>query len=141
MKKEFLLSGLFILTTMLLVTMSGCTHSHISLVDQGIISVETESSENAKILWSDVYQDKEGIVVYGVIERCGHTTYPLETHLDITVLSMEGKVLQEAQTPDIYLPRRIPGKGINWKRFRVRFPEIPQASTVQLVPHSGIHET
>jgi hypothetical protein len=122
-------------------TISGCATNRIDLADKGIVSVETVPSKRVNILWTDVYQDGEDILVYGVVQRLSHTSYPIKTHVDITILSPDGMVLQEARTPDIYVPRRIPGKGISWERFQVRFPDIPpQGSRVNMVVHGGKHE-
>ena len=139
MKSKLLFTAL-VVTLSAVSVMSGCSSNRISLVDQGIVSVETKASKNVGILWTDVYQDGEDIIVYGVVRRRSHTSYPLKTHVDVTILAPDGEVLQEARTPDIYVPRRIPGKGINWKRFEVRFPDVPQNSRVQAVAHSGVHE-
>jgi hypothetical protein len=116
--------------------MSGC-NSRNSLVEQGIVSIETKPSKKVKILWMDVYKDGEDIIVYGVVRRRSHTSYPLKTHVDATILSPDGKVLQEAHTSDIYVPRFVPGKGINFKRFEIRFPDMPGNFSVQAVVHSG----
>jgi hypothetical protein len=87
-----------------------------------------------------MHQDGEDFAVYGVVQRLSHTGYPIKTHVDITILSPDGTVLQEARTLDIYVPRRIPGKGINWERFKVRLPDIPpQGSKVDMVVHSSSH--
>jgi hypothetical protein len=138
--KSKLLFTAFAVTLSAVSVMSGCSGSQISLVDQGIVSVEAKPSKNVGILWTDVYQDGEDIVVYGVVRRRSHTSYPLKTHVDVTILSPDGEVLQEVRTPDIYVARRIPGKGINWNRLEVRLPDIPHNSRVQAVAHSGSHK-
>jgi hypothetical protein len=138
--KSKLLFTAFVVTLSAVSIMSGCSGSRVSLVDQGIVSVEAKPSKNVGILWTDVYQDGEDIIVYGVVQRRSHTSYPLKTHVDVAILSPDGEVLQEARTPDVYVPRRIPGKGINWNRFEVRFPDILHNSRVQAVAHSGLHE-
>jgi hypothetical protein len=140
MKSKFLSIAFVVALSAATRIMSGCGGSRVSLVDQGIVSVETKASKNVGILWTDVYQDGEDIIVYGVVQRSSHTSYPIKTHVDVTILSPDGEVLQEVRTPDILVPRRIPGKGINWKRFEVRFPDIPHNSRVQAVAHSGLHE-
>jgi hypothetical protein len=123
------------------VVISGCATNRTDVVEKGSVSVETVSSKKVKILWTDVYQDGEDFAVYGVVQRGSHTSYPIKTHVDITILSPDGTVLQEARTPDTYVPRRIPGKGISWERFQVRFADIPpQGSRVNVVVHSGKHE-
>jgi hypothetical protein len=67
------------------VVISGCATNRIDLVEEGIVSVETVPSKKVKILWTDVYQDGEDFVVYGVVQRRSHTSYPIKTHVDISV--------------------------------------------------------
>ena len=120
----------------LAIVMSGCS-SRNSLVEQGVASVETKPSKNVKILWTDVYKDGEDIIVYGVVRRRSHTSYPLKTHVVAAILTPNGKVLKEARTPDIYVPRFLPGKGINFKRFEIYFPDVPGNFSVRAAVHSG----
>ena len=122
----------------LAIGISGC-NSRNSLVELGIVSIETKSSKNIKILWMDVYKDGEDIIVYGVVRRRSRSSYPLKTHVDATILSSDGKVLQEARTPDIYVPRFVRGKGINFKRFEVSFPNVPGNFTIRAAAHSEKH--
>ena len=48
---------------------SGCVTNRVSLVDESMVSVEKQGNETVEILWTDVYQDGEDTVVYGVIRR------------------------------------------------------------------------
>jgi len=121
--------------SILAIAFSGCS-SRNSLVEQGIASIETEPSKKVEILWMDVFRQGEEIIVYGVVRRRSHTIHPLRTHVNVAILTPDGKVLREARTPDIYVPRFTPGKGINWKRFEIRFPDIPEHFTVRAAPHS-----
>jgi hypothetical protein len=125
--------------SILAIAISGCS-SRNSLVEQGIALVETKPSKNIDILRTDVYKDGEDIIVYGVVRRRRHTSYPLKTHVDATILSPDGKVLQEARTPDIYVPRFVRGKGFNFKRFKVRFPNVSGNFSVIAVAHSEEHD-
>ncbi len=124
----------------LTIVSSGCAANRTNLVSKGIVSVETSPSKKVKILWTRVYQDGEDFVVYGVVQRRNHTSYPIRTHVDITILAGDGTVMQETRTPDIYVSRRRPGKGISWKRFRVRLPGTPpEGSRVNMVVHGALH--
>ena len=123
--------------SILAIAMSGCS-SRNSLVEQGIASIETKPSNTVEILWMDVFRDGEEIIVCGVVRRRHHTLYPLKTHVDAAILTPDGKVLREARTPDIYVPRFVPGKGINFKRFEIRFPDIPGNFSVRAVAHNEL---
>jgi hypothetical protein len=118
---------------------SGCGTNRVSLVDKNLVSVEKQGNKTVKILWTDVYNDGEDTVVYGAIQRRNHTCYPIKIHVDIAVVSPDGTILQESRTPDIYVARHTPGKGIDWTRFSVRLRCMPaQGSKVNMVVHSGI---
>ena len=140
MKKKILSLVIAMVFGILTIVISGCTANRTNLVDKGIVSVETVPSKKVRILWTRVYQDGEDFVVYGVVQRRNHTSYPIRTHVDITVLAGDGTIRQQARTQDIYVSRRRPGKGINWTRFRVRLPGQPaQGSRVNMVVHSAAH--
>ncbi len=119
---------------------SGCVTNRISLADEGLVWVETVPSKKVKILWTDVYEDGNDVVVYGVLRRIGHSSFPFNIHVDVTVFSPDGKVLYENRTQEIGVPRRVVGKGVDWKRFEVRFPEqIPEGSSIRAVCHADPH--
>ncbi|MHC4645871.1 MAG: hypothetical protein ACYTBJ_10225 [Planctomycetota bacterium] len=120
---------------------SGCATNRTDLVDEGIVSVETVPSERVKVLWTDVYQDGQDWVVYGVLHRRSQTSCPIRAHVDISILSADGTILEEARTEEIHVAGHVPGKGINWTPFQVRFPgSPPKNSNVRLVVHDGLHE-
>ena len=116
-----------VVSVLTLVVISGsCFASNRrDLVDQGVVSLERQHSKKVHIAWSNVRQDGEGIVVSGVLMRHAITSYPIWRHVEVTILAPDGTVLQEARTSDIQVPRRVPGRGFNTKRFEVRFPGIP----------------
>jgi len=124
---------------MLITSIPGCATNRVSLVDQSIVSVETVPSEKVRILLTDVYGDGENVVVYGAVQRRNYTSYPMKTHVDITVSSPDGTILHEARSLDVSVPSHRPGKTVDWKRFEVRFPDIPKGSKVRLVAHGGSH--
>ncbi len=140
MKKKVLSLVIAMVFGILTIVTSGCAANRIDLVDKGIVSVETAPSKKVKILWTRVYQDGEDFVVYGVLQRRSHTSYPIRTHVDVTILAGDGTIRHEARTPDIYVSRRRPGKGINWTRFRMRLPgTLAEGSRVNMAVHSALH--
>ena len=140
MKKKVLSLVIAMVFGIMTIAVSGCNTNRTDLVDKGIVSVETSPSKKVKILWTRVYQDGEDFVVYGVVQRRNHTSYPIRTHVDITILAGDGTIRHDTRTRDIYVSRRRPGKGINWTRFRVRLPGTPaEGSRVNMVVHSALH--
>ena len=124
----------------LTIVISGCATNRIDLVDSGVLSLEQHTMGKVYIAWSDAYEDGDGFVVTGVLKRRGTIGMPIKAHVDVTVLSPDGKVLDEARSSDVYVPRRITGRGQSLQRFRVRFPSIPaEGSKVSIVTHSGSH--
>jgi len=124
----------------LITVISGCVTNRIDLVDNGTVSVETIPSKKVNFLWIDIYQDGEDCIVYGTIQQHGYSSSPLTTHVDITTFSPEGSILQVRRTRDIHVPRRRPGKGVDWARFQERYSDIPPiGSKIQLVCHSQPH--
>lgn len=136
MSTKFLTIAVVAALSIPVIVMSGCS-SRNSLVEQGIASVETKPSKKVEILWTDVYKDGEDIIVYGAVRRRSHTRCPLVTHVVATILAPDGTVLRQSHTPDIYAPRFLPGKGVNFKRFEIRFPEVHGKFNVQAAVHSG----
>ena len=84
-----------------------------------------------KKLCSDCLQVKT--VFYGVfsgfqiliIRRRDHIGLPIKKHVDVTILSPEGIILNEARSRDYYIPRDIIGRFEELQRFTVSFPNVP----------------
>ena len=125
----------FIAVTMAL---SGCSTSRISLSDQDYVSVEEQSSEKIKILWTDVYQEEGQTWMYGVLKQPSMTGGTIKTHVDIQILASDGAVHYETTSKELYVPRNRVGKGPDWKRFRVKLvDDIPEGAKVLVKVHSG----
>ena len=124
----------------LTIIIPGCATDRVDLVDTGVLRLEQHSTGKVYIAWSNAYEDGDGFVVTGVLRRRDTIGLPIKAHVDITIQSPDGKVLNEGRSSDIYVPRRIIGRGQTLQRFRVRFPNIPTKGTkVSIVAHSGSH--
>jgi len=122
----------------LAIIISGCATDRVDLVDTGVLSLEQHTTGKVYIAWSDAYEDGDGFVVSGVVRRRDTVGLPIKVHVDVTILSPDGKVLDEGRSSDIYVPRRIVGRGQSLKRFSVRFGSIPaEGSKVSIVTRSG----
>ena len=130
-------TGLFLLVILL----AGCQSQRTNLTKQGLYSVDKTASKTVVILWADIYEQEGQVTINGVMRRRHYLSPFLKTHIDVQVLSSDGRTVYEIQTPDIYVPRRRVGKGIDFKRFSVELPQRPpQGATVRLVCHAGTHE-
>lgn len=132
------ISGL-ILVIGILIALSGCTCQQNAASDDAVTSVETVSSENVKILWADSRQAEENVVVHGTLRRRAYGSVPMKAHVDVQVLSMNGDILQEVHTPDVYVPRNRPGKGIKFERFEIELQNVSADNKIILTAHQGEH--
>ena len=120
---------------------SGCTANRVDLVDSGFLTLEKQAAGKVYVAWSDAYDRDGGFVVTGVLRRSDHVGSPIKAHVDVTVLSPDGRVVDTARSGDVYVPRRITGRGQSFKRFSVPFSsKPPRGSTVRVVSHSGLHD-
>ena len=138
MKKKLLSLVIATVFSSLAIIISGCATDRVDLVDTGVLSLEQHTTGKVYIAWSDAYEDGDGFVVSGVVRRRDTVGRPIKVHVDVTILSPDGKVLDEGRSSDIYVPRRIVGRGQSLKRFSVRFGSIPaEGSKVSIVTRSG----
>ncbi len=138
MKKKFLTTIVILGFSLLPVLISGCATDRVDLVETGVLSLEQHTTGKIYIIWGAAYEDGDGFVVTGVYRRRNTVGLPIKVHVDVTILSLGGKVLDEGRSSDIYIPRRIVCRGQSFKRFKVRFPNIPvEGSKASIVVHSG----
>ena len=120
---------------------SGCAGNRVDLVDSGFLTLEEHATGKVYIAWSDAYENEDGIVITGVLRRRDHVGSPIKAHVDVTVLSPDDRVVDTARSQDIYVSRRITGRGQSLKRFSVHLPNVPpRGSTVRMVSHTGPHD-
>lgn len=115
----------------------GCATQRVNLSENGRVVIERIPSEKVFIPWADAYQDGNDLLLTGVVERRRLSIGPLKSHIDVTIFSAEGTILQEGHTKAIYVPGRRIGKGINWERFRILFSGIPpEGAKIKMVVKS-----
>ena len=142
MEKKVLQLAAVMVLGMLAVVISGCATNRVNLVDSGVLSLEQHSTGKVYIAWSDAYEDGDGdgFVVTGVLRRRDTVGLPVKIHVDITIQSPDGTIIDESHSSDVNVPRRIIGRGQSPQRFMVRFSSIPaEGSKVSIVTHSGLH--
>ena len=140
MEKKVLKLVAVMVLGMLAVVISGCATDRVDLVDAGVLSLEQHTTGKVYIAWSDAYEDGDGFVVTGVLRRRDTVGLPIKAHVDITIQSPDGAIIDESRSSDVHVPRRIIGRRRSLQRFRVRFPGIPaEGSKVSIVTHSGSH--
>lgn len=120
---------------------SGCSSNRISLAEKNLVSVKKQDSKKIEILWADVYEKDGQTWVYGVLKQQRPSPIAIKTHVDIQVLATGESAYYETVSEDVYVPRNRAGKGIGWKKFKVRLPDtIAEGSQITMTVHSGSHE-
>jgi hypothetical protein len=130
------------LLLLVVVSLSCAAANRTDLVKCGVVTIEQKRTGKAYIAWSSAYKEKDGLVITGVLRRRDHVGRPINTHVDVTIVSPDGIVLDEARSSGICVSRRITGRGyLSFERFKIRIPSVPaQGSLVRLVSHSGKHD-
>lgn len=128
--------------SVLSVFISGCVTNRADLVESGVVRLEQCNMGKVYIAWSSAYEKDDGFVITGVLRRRDHVGIPIRTHVDVTVLTPDGTILDEARSSDVYVSRRITGRShLSFERFKVFLPDIPaKESLVRVVSHSGRHD-
>ncbi len=63
----------------------------------------------------------------------------MTAHVDVQMLSSNGELLQQVRTPEMKVPRKLPGKGISSERFEVELDDdgFTDNPTIILSAHQG----
>lgn len=123
--------------SVLAMTVSGCAANRVDLVDSGVVTIEKQASGKVYIAWANAYEDEDGFVVTGVLRRHDTVGQPIRTTVDVEVVSPAGAVIDKGRSSDVYVSRRVIGRGGCFKRFKVHFQTIPPAnSMVRVTVHS-----
>ena len=129
MKKRVVITICGVGLLMLTLLNSGCETTRVSLVDTGAVNMKTHAPGKVHVVWSDAYTDDEGFVVTGVVRRSDSVGPPIRVNVHVTLLSPDGKILDEAVSNDISVPRQIVSRTQRFERFRLHFPNIPPKGT------------
>lgn len=119
---------------LLITIISSCATNQANLVKKGILTIEQRSEGKVQIEWSDAYEQAGSLRITGVLMRHDHVGMPIKVHVDATIVSPEGQILNTASSKAVYVPRQITGRGQSLKRFNIYFSHIPPpGSKVSLV--------
>jgi hypothetical protein len=117
---------------------SGCGMSEMGLAGEGTVHIDTAAPGKAYIAWSDAYEDEAGFVITGVVRRSDTVGPPVKVSVQASIISADGTVIDEAQSDDIQVPRRITSRVQGFKRFGIRLPSVPpEGSSVRVVARSN----
>ena len=120
-----------------LVTVIGCS-SAPDLIRRNQLHLEKHDADKVRAIWLCVREKGAGIEVSGALRRNDHTGAIIKTHVDVTVLSPDGKVLAEERSSDQRIPCNRVGAGSQrFKHFSVPIHTMPPAgSLIRTVVHA-----
>jgi YD repeat-containing protein len=111
----------------------GCASHRVNLVENGKIIIERVPSKNIYVSKAHVYQEENELLITGRVKR-SNTSVLDGGHVDIAVVSPEGKILDKVSTS--YTPRIIRRKGSRESLFSARLSMTPpEGTTVRLAYH------
>ncbi|MFZ5619722.1 MAG: hypothetical protein ACOY5W_01720 [Pseudomonadota bacterium] len=122
--------------------LAGCVREPISLVSDGAVSVETVSSDVARVWWADVLAGSRGIQVTGEVIRRRDWAGDHSGHVEIEVRAPDGRRI--LMTEAVLEPVPTPGGDSRRFSFSVTLADrLPPASTVRVIHHvhDDIHGT
>lgn len=112
---------------------TGCIAPQDDLVRTGKINVQREQGGLFDILVPSVWRDGKTMVVSGTLVRRTQAMGPIPGHLDITVLSPEGRMLNESRAH--WFPVSVPLHGPRDASYIVRFHWLPPDGSVVRIVH------
>lgn len=137
MKKKSLWIIVAIWLGLLITIISSCATSQVNLVKKGVLTIEQRSEGKVQIAWSDAYEKAGDLLISGVLLRHDHVGLPIQAHVDATIVSPDGQILDSACSKAVYVPGQITDRGQSLKRFSICFSRVPPpGSIVRLVCHS-----
>jgi hypothetical protein len=128
------------LAAAVVVFLAGCCGQQQSVGQRNRLPVETISSDKVRVVWMEGYQEGDKTIVRGAIQRQRQGSAPMKAHVDVQVLSGGGNLLQEVITTEVYLPRRLAGRGIDLRPFEVELQMVPaDDSRIVIKAHQSEH--
>ncbi len=141
MKKHVAKMMCLVVSAVVVVVVSGCSCPQYAGSEKTVSSLETASSKNVEILWADSHQLEDKTVIHGTLKRKTRGSAAMKAHVDVQVLTAEGEVVQEIHSPNISIPRNLPGKGIKFERFEIELDDAAvENSTILVSAHQGNHD-
>jgi hypothetical protein len=140
MKKRILLWSMIGMACLMPGIIGGCAGPGVNLVKNGMVAIERIPSEKIEIPWADVYQTNGEVQVKGILRHRQFANQPLRTHVDIVLLNLDGTVLAQMRTSDVYVPHRQAGRSYNQAHFEANIPAaVSPGVVVKTIVHSDEH--
>lgn len=136
--KRWKMITLLILPAAGLSLLAGCGTCRYAGGESTLAPVEIAPADQVEILWADAHETDGRLILHGALRRRHTDIHLLRAHVDVEIQTADGA--RQLQTPDVWLPRRLPGKGPDFERFNVELPRVGSApAAIRLRPHAGEH--
>ena len=121
-----------------LVTVTSCSSVAPDLIRGNHLHLEKHDTDKVRAIWISVQERESGIEVSGALRRNDHTGGIIRTHVDVTVLGPNGKVLAEERSSDQRIPCNRVGAGSQrFKYFAVPIGIMPpKGSLIRAIVHA-----
>ena len=131
--------NIFIFVCIIMVsTVFGCATRGVNISKKGTVTIERIASEKVFIPWADAYQDGNNLTITGAVEQKYESADSFKVYIDVAIRDANDQLLKEVRTVDIYVPRKLTGKGINWTHFGVTSPiVVSKGMKIRLVVHGA----
>ena len=113
---------------MVVALMSGCVSQQPDMVRAGDVSLEKISPNGVHVMWAQVRQEGEYVVITGSVTPRGVGTRRYSGYVDVELTDSSGEVVGRGRSERIDVPLRGPGKGTRLKRFEVRVKAVVPAN-------------
>jgi hypothetical protein len=112
----------------------GCRSANsVDLIETQQVIPETVASKLVRLVKPSIWTEDGNMVVYGIVHRQTQMNAPLEGHVDVWILSPDGK--QSVHLLATPTTLRIPQKGPRSSSFRARYNGIPPAGSIVRVEY------
>ena len=136
MKMRIRTAILALLSAPIALAATGCSLTRNNLFANGTLSLERVHTEGITVIDAQAYSENDTLIVSGHVVRRDFRT-PSRGHIDITVVSPDGKVLERttARHPIVSKGRRRSAA------FKARLDSVPpKGSIVRVVRRAGPHD-
>ena len=109
----------------LTVVAAGCATNRQDLVRTGHLTVQRHATGKVQISWCSAYEKDSEFLVMGALRHHDTVGMPIPVCVDVRIVAPDGHVLDEACSSIVRVPRRTIGRHTGFRRFTVRFSEVP----------------
>jgi hypothetical protein len=119
------MNNIYTLICMIIViALSGCSINGTDISKDGTVTIERINSERISIPWADAYQNDNNLTISGILKQRYLSANSLKVYVDVAIRDNNGRLLKEARTADVYVPRKSPCKCNHLTRFGLTVPVV-----------------